>query len=299
MSDQTIEEIKKFLENVNLNNYEINSYLTLLISSRILTAKEISKRSNVPTGRIYEILEKLDRLGVIETQQSRPKKYRAIKYNIALKNLISNIEKETQQRISNLYDEANSLESKILNSDLLNTQKSSKFFWSVVFGGKDITSFYIRRFDELQEELLMTGFINEYTLKVIPYSRFYYEGVKRALERGVKIKLLWSFEHDNRPISQDQKSKNEAHFKKIIEEYQKIFKSSLSLKGLKNKYIHKRIPTLYDIFDKKRTIIKLQNPLETPRISICINILEPDLTKRLRNEFLDLWLYEASEISKN
>ncbi|MFW9987308.1 MAG: TrmB family transcriptional regulator [Candidatus Odinarchaeota archaeon] len=297
MANQTIEEIRKFLENVNLNNYEINTYLALFISSKILTAKEISKRSKVPTGRIYEILDKLDRLGVIETQPSRPKKYKAVKYNIALKNLISNIEKETQQRISNLYDEANYLESKIINSNLFNNQNISKFFWSVVFGGKDIESFYIRRFDELQEELLMTGFLNEYTLKIIPYSRFFYEGVKFALERGVKVKILWSFEHDNRPISQEQKTKNEAFFKKAINTYKKQLKSSLSFTGLQNKYIQKRIPTLYDIFDKKRTIIKLQNPLENSRISICINILDSDLAKRLRNEFLDLWLYEASDIS--
>ena len=52
MSENLLNEIKKFLTSMNLSNYEINAFMTLFHESN-LTAREISSRSNVPTGRIY------------------------------------------------------------------------------------------------------------------------------------------------------------------------------------------------------------------------------------------------------
>jgi len=69
MSKLILDELKGFLKNVNLSNYEINTYMTLLISNP-LRASEISERSGVPIGRIYDILEKLKEKGLIEIQES-------------------------------------------------------------------------------------------------------------------------------------------------------------------------------------------------------------------------------------
>ncbi|MHA2431593.1 MAG: hypothetical protein ACXACC_11280 [Promethearchaeota archaeon] len=40
MSEELIKEVKEFLRNSNLSNYEINTYITLLNSNN-LTAREI------------------------------------------------------------------------------------------------------------------------------------------------------------------------------------------------------------------------------------------------------------------
>ena len=79
------DELREFLKNSNLSNYEISVYL-VLIQSNELTARQISERSKVPTGRIYEVLEVLNDLGMIEIQDSRPKKFRAITFNQAFQN---------------------------------------------------------------------------------------------------------------------------------------------------------------------------------------------------------------------
>ena len=90
MPNQLIEEIQDFLRSAELSNYEIYSYLTLLRSGS-LTARELSIKSGVPTGRIYEILEELKNREMIEVQDSRPKEYKAITFNLGFENLISHL----------------------------------------------------------------------------------------------------------------------------------------------------------------------------------------------------------------
>jgi sugar-specific transcriptional regulator TrmB len=174
-----IKEVKEFLRNSNLSNYEINTYITLLNSNN-LTAREISNKSNVPTGRIYEILEGLKDKGMIEIQESRPKIFRAISFNQASHDLIAHIRSRQQRKTSFLLNQAKQLETKINNSYLSIRQESSKIFWSTAYGWQPIVKLYKKKFNTLQENLLMTGFLNENTLKVLPYAKDFYEGILNA-----------------------------------------------------------------------------------------------------------------------
>ena len=56
MNNEVLLQVKQFLKNADLSNYEINVLIELLRASN-LTARELSERSEVPTGRIYEILK--------------------------------------------------------------------------------------------------------------------------------------------------------------------------------------------------------------------------------------------------
>ena len=76
-----------------------------------------------------------------------------------------------------------------------------------------------KRVDELQEEYLMTAFLTEDTLRVLPYGKSLFMSIVNAIRRGVKVKILWSFEFDDRPLSDDQKEKNYALYYKIIKQY--------------------------------------------------------------------------------
>ena len=80
MPNDLMEDLSNFLNDANLSTYEVNAYIALLTSSRTNspTAKEISFKSNVPGGRIYEVLEDLSSKGMVEIIDSRPKKFRAI-----------------------------------------------------------------------------------------------------------------------------------------------------------------------------------------------------------------------------
>jgi sugar-specific transcriptional regulator TrmB len=298
MAENVIEELKEFLKLSKISNYEIDAFMTLL-NSNVLTAREISEKSGVPTGRIYEVLQKLKESGMIEIQESRPKMYRTRSLSLAFNSLISHLNNKHQDKISNLYNQAKILESQLHKTNYLVRQDSSKIFWSTAFGYPDIFSLYLNNFEDLQDELLMTGFINENTIKILHYAQNFYEGIKNAWNRGVQVKYLWSFEYDERPLLDKQKVRNCILFEKLMKKFDELFKISSKMDDFQMKFIHRKIPSYYDIFDQKRIMIKLQNPSNPAQIFACMNIFDPTLAKELRKKFHVIWILEAMETRPN
>ncbi|MFX0072528.1 MAG: TrmB family transcriptional regulator [Candidatus Hermodarchaeota archaeon] len=293
MSNELMEYLTEFLKTANLSTYEINAYITLVKSSELLTARDITSKSGVPSGRIYEVLEELSKKGMAEIIESRPKKFRSLPLNRAFYNLISYQSKEHSQKINYLFDQAKMLEQCIFeHEDFIKTEPSG-IFWSTATGTRSIISLFVKYYNEAKDEMLFNDFINKSTLKILDFGHTLYEPIKNALDRGVSAKFLWSFQHDDRPLSEIQKSHNLNLFKKIVKKHEELFGISSKNHDLEMKYIHKRTPTLYDIFDKKRIIIKLQNPLKPFQIFSCMNVLDPDMAKELRKKFLSIWTFEA------
>ncbi|MFW9874430.1 MAG: TrmB family transcriptional regulator [Candidatus Thorarchaeota archaeon] len=292
MSDQITQELMEFLRSAELSNYEIKTYMTLLKSNR-LTARELSDKSKVPTGRIYEILDSLKEKGMIEIQDSRPKIYKAMTFNEASLNIISHLKNNQQRKVSFLINHAKQLETKINAMNFPINKNSSKIFWSTAYGWHSIFELYIKRFNSLKENLLMTGFLNENTLKILPQAKDFYKGILIALNRGIQIKYLWSFEFDERPLSEEQKTRNELLFKKITKKLKDLFNISSKINEFEMKYTQKRIPTFYDIFDNNRVLIKLQNPIKPWQIFACLNVLDPVLAHELKEKYENIWLFDA------
>jgi sugar-specific transcriptional regulator TrmB len=294
MSDIIKNEIIEFLKGADLSNYEINAYMALL-NSEALTAREIGEKSGVPSGRIYEILEELKNKAMVEIQDSRPKKYKALTFNKGFQNLISHFSEENTRKVSFLIEQAKILENKIYNSDLFFKKESSKIFWSTAFCATSIISLYVKKSNETKEEILDTGFLNENTFKVLPRARNLYKGIYNALKRGVQVKYLWSFEYDNRTLPEELINKNFELFNNLKIKFKELFDLSCKKDEFEMKFIHRKIPTYYDIFDKKRVLVKLQNPLKPYQFFACMDMLDPNLANELREKFLEIWEFEAIE----
>ena len=81
MSDSGFEEegdgrILKWLISCGLKPYEAKVYLDLLRNG-VSTAREIIRRTKIPYGRIYEVLNSLSKMEYIIENQGRPKTYTA------------------------------------------------------------------------------------------------------------------------------------------------------------------------------------------------------------------------------
>jgi len=68
------EEARKTLRDIGLTSYETRAYLAL-IESGVMTASQVSERSDVPYSKIYETLNSLQRKGWIEAKKGRPARY--------------------------------------------------------------------------------------------------------------------------------------------------------------------------------------------------------------------------------
>ena len=296
MSDSLIKELDDFLKSANLSSYEINTYLTLL-KHNTLTAREISKESSVPIGRIYEILQELRLHGMIEVQNSRPKHYKSLPFNLAFQNLISHIVSVNQMKISFLYEKARNLESHIYNSDTFFKPVSSSTFWSTEFNLNSILSLFIKESRELKEELLATSILNDNIIDLISFGKPYFQELRKALNRGVEIKYIWSPEPEKRKsLTLAQINKHQATYEELKRRLKDLYNLSDEIEGFKLKFIPKQIPTNFNIYDSRRVIIKMQNPLKTSEILSVMNVLDPDLAMELRKSFFNLWDYESNII---
>lgn len=294
MSEDIIGNLIEFLKSANLSTYEINAYVKLLqFPSKFLTAREISSKSGVPSGRIYEVLEDLNNRSMIEVIDSRPKKFRSLPVNQAFYNLITHQSEEHRRKISYLFDRAKILEQNLHESETFIKTEPSKIFWSTAFGFQSILSLYIKSCNNAKDEILFINFINKNTLKILKFGHNLYNPIKNALDRGIRMKFLWSFEYDHRPLTDMEKNQNLKLFNMIVQKHEELFGMSSKIHDLEMRYINKRIPTIYDIFDRKRIIIKLQNPLKSYQIFSCMNVLDPKLANELREKFLNIWTFEA------
>ncbi|MBN1800401.1 MAG: TrmB family transcriptional regulator [Candidatus Lokiarchaeota archaeon] len=295
MTKDLLNELKEFLNDANLNTYEINTFIMLLGASKGSppTAREISSESGVPIGRIYEILEDLHSKGLVEIIESRPKKYRSIPVNEALNNLISYQLKENKRKVGYLYDRAKLFESELFESDSSVFKTSSRLFWSTAYDFQSIMPVYIKNITDTKEELLFNEYITSTTIKIIPYGKFFYDPLREALNRGISVKILWNFQLDHRPITQETKDGNAETFLELSKILKEHFQLSKDHPGFDTRYIHRRIPTLHDIFDKKRVIFKIQDPLKPYRVFSIMNVVDPILAEKLRDNFLAVWNLEA------
>lgn len=89
------------LKELGLSEYESKTYIAL-VREGTLTGLKISKASNVPQGKIYETLYKLMEKGFVSVMNAKPKLFKAIDPEIALKQYIKSKKEKLEELEKNL-----------------------------------------------------------------------------------------------------------------------------------------------------------------------------------------------------
>lgn len=84
MSDA--EEAVKALDELGLTEYEARCFVALTRISKG-TAKEISQVADIPRSRVYDTIERLERKGLVDVQQTEPREYRAVSVETACRRI--------------------------------------------------------------------------------------------------------------------------------------------------------------------------------------------------------------------
>jgi HTH-type transcriptional regulator, sugar sensing transcriptional regulator len=92
LSDKT----RRVLQELGLTDYEIKCYLALLDKPGS-QASDLSRTSEVPGSKIYEVLSNLERKGWVESQNTRPAKYYPKSPSTALQAFRMRFESELKQ----------------------------------------------------------------------------------------------------------------------------------------------------------------------------------------------------------
>jgi len=68
------EECLKALRGLGLTGYEVKAYLSLVLRGG-LTPSEVSRESQIPYSKVYDVLRNLEKKGWIQSEHARPVKY--------------------------------------------------------------------------------------------------------------------------------------------------------------------------------------------------------------------------------
>ena len=100
------------LRKLGLTEYEARAYVTL-VERGTLTANSLSKYSEIPYSKIYDVLSRLEKKGWIIIEEGKPKKYKPKPPKEAVKISVSKIENELQNISSEMINELQPLYEKI------------------------------------------------------------------------------------------------------------------------------------------------------------------------------------------
>ena len=171
-----LEEIIEVLKSLGLSEYESKTYysLVLLGPSR---AGELSKQSLVPQSKIYETLEGLIDKQLVEVLDGRPRDYKAVSPENALKNLVGEREKKLVDLKTRLKEVSGYLKPE-------KPDEVSGGIWTIK--GRKFIEFFNRASD-------MIGKSRKYVYGVTrDFSRSarLSEAVNSAIKRGVKVRVM-------------------------------------------------------------------------------------------------------------
>ncbi len=136
------------LEALGLTKYETSAYLALL-AHRVSDARELSRASGVPTSKIYETMVRLEAIGLVEVQASRPRKFMAREVGEALEELKAAKRREFDTLLKNLP----ALETRLKVRARASPREST--FWSVTTSWTDFANKHLAKASEAKEEVLI------------------------------------------------------------------------------------------------------------------------------------------------
>jgi len=265
-------EIEKLLRDLRLNKYETNAYL-IILKKGILKASTISKEGAIPFGKVYESLSSLLGKGLIEVQNTRPKKYKIRKPHIAFKDFIEAKKEESEKDLEKLKNSIRHLEEKISK---INTEEvDEKIFWMTAIG-EDIEELVRSAFLEAKKEI----YLLPYTINKKDHEKhssenilFFLKEIVKSTSRGIKIKAIFSKEFSENKI---KIFKNLKVDKKIIKHIEiKIQKDIFS--------------SPFIIIDSEKVILRVDDPINQDKILAMIKISDSMLAKKLKNKFNTMW----------
>lgn len=177
------EEILQTLSSCGLNEYESRAYSSLVFLGTA-KASVISKDSNVPQSKIYDVLEQLMEKRMVEMFDGRPKEFKAVEPEIALKKLLESRDKEIEE-LKTKVDAISAFLKPMSSNEAMNANNEAmNGIWTIK--GKKWVEF----FDKVIE---MAGRSRKYVYGVTrDYSRSSElgEAIKKCVKRGIIVNVI-------------------------------------------------------------------------------------------------------------
>ncbi|WP_135535634.1 MULTISPECIES: TrmB family transcriptional regulator [Halostella] len=263
------------LRDLGLSEYEARAYRALL-NTGPTTAKELSRASDVPMGRIYDVLNTIEQYNLVRSQTaSRPKKYVAVEPSTALDRLLEDKKRELDEQAEQYESIVDDLSDELDAADPVEEQ-----FWTAAVGPEETTDLLLERLTAADRRLVMVATHRSPQFDISDVGVLITDQLEEALDRGVEIDLLMT------PGLVDS----------LPETVGKRYRRTLSTHPDFSVRTNSDISGTFNLLDGVEVCIQVPNPLDTDEPFAMIDLKDPEFAADIHEKFLPRW-EEAEPLS--
>lgn len=256
------------LRDLGLSEYEARCYRSLLQTGPT-TAKELSRTSEVPMGRIYDVLNGLEQHSLVRSQSAgRPKKYVAVEPEIALDRLLEAKKRELDEQAKQYEEVVDTLVDDIDTGEPVDNQ-----FWTAVIGHEETIALQLERISAAEDELIYIVGAPASGTDLKSVSDRAAEALEVALERGVDVDLLVT-----PALVSGLPDRSAERYHSRLMEYDNFEARVLD-----------SVDGTFTVIDGIEVCIEVPNPLDPNEPFAMINLKDRSFAADIREEFTPWW----------
>lgn len=277
-------ENEQLLRNIGFNKYEAVAYLTILREG-FTDASVLSKKSKIPMGKIYSVLDDLENMGFVEVQHSRPKKYRAIEASIAFENFLIRKESEIHRELDTLRKTIDDIKKALSYYSI--REEGEQQFWSAAMGDEEVMKMIKNVYHEAKNEICV----------VVPrkirsmgsdqfkdmFASMFHDTLLPLIKKGIKVRMI-----DPNPALSE--SLREWHDSAEDQSLIQNLSQYLEVKALDT-------PHRFVLIDRDLVILEVNDPLSVDKIFGMVKIYDRTLSNELHAKFEEFWQNGKNQLS--
>ena len=260
------------LRDLGLSEYEARAYRSLLRTGAT-TAKELSRASDVPMGRIYDVLNSLEQHNLVRSQAaSRPKKYVAVEPDTALDRLLENKRRELREKAEQYESVVDDLTDELETAEPVESQ-----FWTAAVGTEESVELLVERLAAADDSLVVVAGAVSPQFDLGAVGKRVVEELEAALDRGVNVSVLMAPEL----VESLPESVGERYTQRLANHPAFAVRTAPGLSGT------------FELIDDVEVCIEVPNPLDPAQAFAMVDLKDPDFAADVREMFDPQW--EAAE----
>jgi len=256
------------LRDLGLSEYESRAYRSLL-QTGATTAKELSRTSDVPMGRIYDVLNSLEAQDLVRTQSaSRPKKYAAVEPETALERLLASKREEVEAQIDQYEEIAGQLVEQLETAEPVDEP-----FWTAALGPEETVDLLVERLAAADEHIVFVAATPTSQFELDVVGERIADELEAALDRGVTVSVLL----------------HPTVVETLPESVGRRYRSYLQDERAFEVRTSDDVYSTFTLVDYTEVCIEVSHPLNPQKAFALINLKDPEFVASVEREFEPRW----------
>lgn len=256
------------LQDLGLSKYEARAYRSLLRTGPT-TAKDLSRASEVPMGRVYDVLNSLEQHSLVRTQTaSRPKKYAPVEPDAALERLLEAKREELRERERQYEAVVEELSDEMEATDTVDER-----FWTAAVGTDETTDLLLERIAAAERSVVFIAGSPGVGFDLVDVGECVVDELENALDRGVDVQVLLSPdvpENLSRSVGRRYAARLADH------------------DGFEVR-ISDTVEGTFNVFDDVEVCVEVPNPLDPDELFAMIDLKDPEFAADVSGAFEPTW----------